>query len=628
MSFALLRRAVLSALVLVSLLIALAIPAAPARAAGAGMIHGKVVDSVTLLPIQDVCVYLGIPGNFCLWKTAADGTFNIDLDAFLANDHGQWQNYFVKAGYVTAGTNVFTSNGGYVYGQDSLTPQAFPLVKQKVGPRSSCADAGFADNPPALTSTVYLPNITRRLGGRNGFHTSFIIQNTGTVNTELEVSFYKFTDGSCAERYVVLTVAPGTAHFNDPNDDVKNPTLPDETQFSVVVQSFGSKIVGVVNEHMNDTDPVRAEALSYDGFNAGAKTVYLPNITRKFFGLFDTPIVIQNLGTSTAAVTATFKSFDGTGPTIVISRTIDSGRAKQIDPDSDDLSLGAPGLTDNKQYAVTVSSNQDVGVIVNTQADKASVEHPVAAATDGITTGGATIYGAYASKNAQGVGRYSTIIVQNLGATAVTPQITFTPLTGSPGTANTYTFPAINPNSSKPFDPRFSFSTQGTTNTPCSTGGTDCLADGEYSIKIEAVGGSIAAQVNVNSALTAMGYSATAVPATKFFLPNLTKSLCFCPTPTPSTGFSTPILLQSVTATTVTIKWYNFLGGALAYTQTVTMTPGSGVRIDPWAITQLAADKQYSAVVDAGTGTVTAIVSEFATGGDNAMIYEGFAATP
>src|SRR5438034_9627545 len=72
MSFALLRRAVLSALVLVSLLIALAIPAAPARAAGAGMIHGKVVDSVTLLPIQDVCVYLGIPGNFCLWKTAAD----------------------------------------------------------------------------------------------------------------------------------------------------------------------------------------------------------------------------------------------------------------------------------------------------------------------------------------------------------------------------------------------------------------------------------------------------------------------------------------------------------------------------------------------------------------------------
>jgi hypothetical protein len=354
--------------------------------------------------------------------------------------------------------------------------------------------------------------------------------------------------------------------------------------------------------------------------------VYLPNITRKFFGLFDTPFIIQNLGTSTASVTASFKSFDGTGPTITIPRTIDPGRAKPIDPDSDDINLGAPGLTDNKQYAVTVTANQPIAVVVNTQADKASNPTPVASATDGITTGAATIYGAYAAKNAQGVGRYSPIIVQNLGAAAVTPKITFTPLTGSPGQANTYTFPSINPNSSKAFDPRFSFSTQGTTNVPCTTGGTDCLGDGEYAIKIEAGGGNIAAQINVQTATTAMGYSATATPKSKFFLPNLTKSLCFCPTPTQSTGWSTPILLQSVTATTVTLSWYNFLGGALAFTQTVNLTPGGGMRVDPWSVPQLAADKQYSVVVDGGTGTVTAIVSEFASGGDNAMMYEGFAA--
>jgi hypothetical protein len=400
--------------------------------------------------------------------------------------------------------------------------------------------------------------------------------------------------------------------------------LPDDAQFSVVVQSFGSNIVGVVNEHQGTGD--RAEAMSYDGFNNGATTVYLPNITRKFFGLFDTPFIIQNLGSSTATVTSTFRSFDGSGPAIVISRTIDPGRAKPIDPDSDDVALGAPGLTDNKQYAVTVFSNQPVAVVVNTQADKASVANPVASATDGITTGGATVYGAYAAKNAQGIGRYSPIIVQNLGANPVTPTITFTPLTGSPGTANTYTYPAIGANSSKAFDPRFSFSTQGTTNMPCSTGGADCLADGEYTFKIDAAGGSIAAQVNVASTATAMGYSATATPAAKYFLPNLTKSLCFCPAPTQTTGWTTPILLQSVTATTVTLNWYNFLGGTLALTQTVTLAAGTGVRIDPWNLGQLAADRQYSVVVDGGTGTVTAIVSEFATGGDNAMIYEGFAA--
>src|SRR5207249_7652651 len=128
------------------------------------------------------------------------------------------------------------------------------------------------------------------------------------------------------------------------------------------------------------------------------------NIPRTLFGLFDTPFIIQNLGSSTASVTSTFRSFDGTGPTIVIPRTIDPGRAKPIDPDSDDIALGAPGLTDNKQYAVTVSSNQPVAVVVNTQADKASVAQPVASATDGITSGAATIYGAYAAKNAQ-IGR-------------------------------------------------------------------------------------------------------------------------------------------------------------------------------------------------------------------------------
>jgi len=628
MSATLLRRAATSTLVVLCLLLTLALPARPA-AAMTGTITGKVMDSVTHLPIQSVDVYLGIPGAFVWAHTAADGSFSIDLTPIQYNPSTPWQVYFVKSGYVTTPTNkFFLTTSGYVFGSDPTNvPNPFPLVKPLVGPRSSCSDAGTGNpNPPAVTSTVYLPNITRRLGGPDGFYTPFIIQNTGAANTELEVSFYKFTDGSCVERYLVFGMAPGTSHANNPNDTVLNPTLPDDAQFSVVVQSFGSKIVGVVNEHQGVGD--RAEALSYDGFTTGANTVYLPNITRKFFGLFDTPFIIQNLGSSTASVTASFKSFDGTGPTIVIPRTIDPGKAKPIDPDSDDIALGAPGLTDNKQYAVTVSANQPVAVVVNTQADKPTVAHPVASSTDGITSGAATIYGAYAAKNAQGIGRYSPIIVQNLGAAVATPKITFTPITGSPGTANTYTFPAINPNSSKAFDPRFSFSTQGTTNVPCSTGGADCLADGEYTIRIDATGGTIAAQVNVASPLTAMGYSATASPATKFFLPNLTKSLCFCPTPTQTTGWTTPILLQSVTATTVTISWYNFLGGSLAFTHTVSLTPGGGMRVDPWSFSQLAPDKQYSVVVDGGTGTVTAIVSEFASGGDNAMMYEGFAAVP
>src|SRR6266545_6803964 len=521
MSATRLRRAVSTTLAALTLLLALAVPAAPA-AAMTGTITGKVIDSVTLQPIFDVHVYLGIPGAFIWAHSAADGSFTIDLTPIQYNPTTPWQVYFVKEGYVTVPTNKFLmTTSGYVFGSDPANvPAAFPLVKQLVGPRSSCSDTTGLQPPPTLTQTLYLPNITRNLGGTGGWYTPFIVQNTGAASTLLEVSFYKFVDGSCVSRFIVAGLAPGTSYANDPRDNVKNPTLPDDAQFSVVVKSYGSTVVGVVNEHQGSGD--RAEALSYDGFTSGANTVYLPNITRRFFGLFVTPFIIQNLGDGIASVQATFRTFD----------------------------------------------------------------------------------------------------VQNLGATAVTPTITFTPLANGTGTANTYTFATpIQPNSSKAFDPRFSFSTQGTTNTPCSTGGADCLADGEYSIKITG-GTSLAAAVNVisdQSGATAMGYAATAAPATKYYLPNVTRTLGG------ANGWSTPIVVQTVTATGATLQWRRFSDGALITTQNLTIPTGSALRIDPRTVTGLSDDTQYAVTVTGTGGTVTAVVTELNfEGGDGAMIYEGF----
>src|SRR5512132_2288731 len=88
----LLRRAVASTLI--ALVIALSLPAAGMT----GTITGKVIDSVTLQPIQDVALYLGIPGAFVWARTAADGTFTIDLTPVTYNPITQWQVYFVKPG--------------------------------------------------------------------------------------------------------------------------------------------------------------------------------------------------------------------------------------------------------------------------------------------------------------------------------------------------------------------------------------------------------------------------------------------------------------------------------------------------------------------------------------------------
>src|SRR2546430_4136244 len=117
MSATLLRRVAPSTLVVLCLLLTLALPASPAAAA-AGKITGKVGDSVTLAPLSNVQVYLGIPGAFVWARTAVDGSFSIDLHAVSASDHATWEIYFVNPGYITTKTNKFVSNGGYNFGQD------------------------------------------------------------------------------------------------------------------------------------------------------------------------------------------------------------------------------------------------------------------------------------------------------------------------------------------------------------------------------------------------------------------------------------------------------------------------------------------------------------------------------
>jgi len=184
---------------------------------------------------------------------------------------------------------------------------------------------GACGNPAAPTSTAYLPNVTKTLGGPTGFQTPFIVQNTGSASTDLEVVFYRFVDGSIVTCKKVTGLAPGTSFAEIPNND---PDLPDNSQFSVVVRSFGSKIVAVVNEQAGVGD--RAEALSYNGFTSGATTVFLPNIVRRFYG-FHTPFIIQNLGTLVTTTTSTFVGRAGE-PGATITLSIAPGLAQFSEP--------------------------------------------------------------------------------------------------------------------------------------------------------------------------------------------------------------------------------------------------------------------------------------------------------
>ena len=474
----------------------------------------------------------------------------------------------------------------------------------KLGAVDTCTVA----NQTAPTQTVYLPNITKTLGGPTGWVTPFIVQNTGTIGTTLEVSFYKFSDGSCVARRTVSLLAPGTSFADVPNNDSD---LPGDAQFSVVVKSFGSPIVSVVNEQAGTG--ARAEALSYNGISSGATTVSLPNIVRRFFG-FHTPFIVQNLGTASTTATATFRPFAG-GASVQVVRTIAPGQSQFVEPNVESV------LIDGTQYAVTVTATQPVAVVVNTHNDDASVEKPVAYATDGIAAGAESIYGPYAAKNANDAGfagTTSTIVVQNLGSAAATPTIAFRQLGG--GTLTTFTGPSVASAAAWVFDPRYQNGVAG--GTLCGAGASPgCFADGEYSFSVSASGANLTAAVNVISPSTAMGYIALAQASQKFFLPNVTRTLGG------TTGWTTPILLQSVTARSASVEWRRFSDGQLTVTQNLSFALGSAVRVDPRTVPGLTDDTQYAVTITGTDGTVAAIVSELNfLGGDGAMAYEGFAA--
>jgi hypothetical protein len=560
-------------------------------------LSGQVTDTTTGQVVKDACITIGPPVR-CATQTDAQGKWFVSLQG--APDGLTWDVRILLGGQikkeflgvVVTGPTVINAS---VDATGFVQPVACPAIK-----------------PEVPTATNYLPNITKTLGGPSGWQTPFIVQNTGIANATLEVSWYRFVDGSCAKR-ITIDRAQGTSYAYVPNND---PVLDDNAQFAVVVRSYGATIVSVVNEHQGGG--ARAEAMSYDGFSAGSKNVFLPNITRRFCAGcrpgspgFVTPFIIQNLGTTTTVATAQFvERATGQAAPVTVQLAIDPGKSKPIDPNS------TAGLIDGKAYSVSIAADQPVAVVVNTHDDLGGVQSPIAYSADGIAAGAGTLYAPYAAKNSDGIARTSSIVVQNVGTTAGTPTLKFTPIGG--GTATSFSLGNLDLSKSAAFDPRY---TKGdTTLALCGSIASDgCLADGDYSVEVSGGGASIAAAVNVISGATGMGYTALATAGPKYFLPNVTRTLGG------ATGWTTPILLQSVTATSATLSWYRFVDGTLVTQQNVPLTPGSGVRIDPRNNPSLTDDTQYAVVVSATGGNVAAVVVELASGGDNAMIYEGFA---
>ncbi|TMB59118.1 MAG: carboxypeptidase-like regulatory domain-containing protein, partial [Chloroflexi bacterium] len=156
------------------LLLSLQAGATPALASNL-TISGHVTDKVTGAPLANVCVTLGPPircfgqfGSNPGLHTDATGFYLLDLGDLGASSGGTWDMYFLLAGYDTTYSGKFVVSGP--------TTVNIQMPPTPVAPPPTLCVAARTDTP---TQTVYLPNITRNLGGVGGWYTPFIVQNTG-----------------------------------------------------------------------------------------------------------------------------------------------------------------------------------------------------------------------------------------------------------------------------------------------------------------------------------------------------------------------------------------------------------------------------------------------------------------
>ncbi|HVR89170.1 MAG TPA: carboxypeptidase-like regulatory domain-containing protein, partial [Candidatus Limnocylindria bacterium] len=154
----------------------------PAAAAFASF-AGHVTDAVTGAPLNRVCVWLG-PVHLDPSRADTNCTFT-DATGFYHIDNLPTGLSWPLTFHLAPDYKDFNSRD---------IPADAPIVLDvRLQPNVLCDPASTA----TPSTTVYLPNVTKTLGGPTGFQTPFIVQNTGSASTNLEVSFYRFSNGLC-----------------------------------------------------------------------------------------------------------------------------------------------------------------------------------------------------------------------------------------------------------------------------------------------------------------------------------------------------------------------------------------------------------------------------------------------
>ena len=399
----------------------------------------------------------------------------------------------------------------------------------------------------AATGQIFLPNVTKTFGGPQGWTTPVAIQNVGTLQTTATVTAYRFKDGASVATIATPSLKPGQAWVLDP---LAYPQLPNDTQFSLVVQAAGGgQVTATVIEGQG------ASWMAYSGVSTGAGKVFLPNITRRLGGSagWETPFVVQNIGTTAATISVSFYGFaDGNLAKRLDNIKLEPGRAKDFVP------FVTEGLTDDRQYAVVVDGGPSAQLyaIVN------EVQGVAAMSYEGILSGAQTVYLPNIVKFFGGREHWSSpFIVQNVGASPATFSISFYPFYGATQNAVAQIDNiTLQPGRSYADDVRFA---------PAN------LPPGQYSVVIRGAPGSqLAAVVNQVEFTTgmALSYDGITSAAQSSYLPYIQKD-------NGAVAWNAPIIAQNVGSapSDITVTIFDAAGTPVTQKAYPGIAPGAAV---------------------------------------------------
>ena len=442
----------------------------------------------------------------------------------------------------------------------------------------------------AAIGQQYLPNVTKTFGGPGGWTTPIVVQNTGQTPTDVALSFFRFADGGPAATVKSPVLRPSQSWTLDPRS-VRE--LPDNMQFSVVLQATSGAASAIVIEGSGDT------WMSYSGIATGAATVYLPNVTRRLGGTggWNTPFIVQNLGAAATTASVLFYRFaDGVLEKRIDNIALQPGRAKDFVPWAID------GLTDDTQYAVVVqgATGSQLYAIVN------EVQGGQAMSYEGLLGGAPVVYLPNVLKFLGGSDHWSTpFIVQNLGTAATTFSLEFYAFQ-SGALVSRVDGVALQPGRSFPVDVRFY---------------PKSLPAGSYSVVVRGAQGAqlgaVVNQVDFGSGM-AMAYDGVSQAQQTAFLPYIQRN-------NGAPRWFSPIIAQNLGSASgdITITILDGNGDVAAQKIFPVVAPGAAAVLDPRADRHLR-DGVYSAVVQS-TQSVAAVVNHAGTPGDHGMSYTSFA---